>query len=189
MDHYIVLSFFLFGIIFVLSLGMLIDQYVSRKKKSEEKDLQIMELQNTEKPIRQRQNITYTRKFFRVDVPDIECNFEFAYIGGQSFNLLKNKKGVGKIKDISAGGIKMICDYDIPLRTEVIINIEFELKNEPFSLKAQILRKEEHYNLPYFVYGMQFVDMNLKDEERLLFILNQIEIEQRKITLPDHPHS
>ncbi|HZG61775.1 MAG TPA: hypothetical protein VEY68_15085 [Anoxybacillus sp.] len=42
--------------------------------------------------------------------------------------------------------MKLECDYDLPVRKGVFLQLHFVLDNEEFSFKGKIVRKEEWMN-------------------------------------------
>lgn len=74
----------------------------------------------------------------------------------------------------------MICDYDLPVRKQISLQLYFVLQNEEFSFKGKIVRKVEQLN--NIVYGIEFIEVNDKEQQRLHLLIQQMEIERRKKT-------
>ena len=84
----------------------------------------------------------------------------------------------GYLENISLGGLKLICEYDFPVKESILIEITFSLKNHEFILKGKVLRKEENNNKDLVAYGIYFSDISEEDSKLLNSILNQILLEK-----------
>ncbi|MED5052947.1 PilZ domain-containing protein [Anoxybacillus rupiensis] len=118
------------------------------------------------------------RKAFRVKLFEQECHFELLESGNQPLGNLKNKKGAGQINDISRTGLQISCTLDLPVRKQIFLQIYFVIDGEPFSLKGRIVRKEELIN--HVIYGIEFVDLHQRDQQKLHRLIQRLEIERRK---------
>lgn len=86
-----------------------------------------------------------------------------------------------KILNISGGGLQFSSNRQFPLNTSVQIgDITLRPAQAPFSLKCSILRVTE--NGGRFFHGCQFIDLDGKEQERLIrdvFLLQGEEIRRR----------
>jgi c-di-GMP-binding flagellar brake protein YcgR len=69
------------------------------------------------------------RKAFRIEVFE-DCSFEFLEFENQTLLKLRNRKGEGKITNISAAGIQLNCSYDLPIKEKILVQLTFSLHNE-----------------------------------------------------------
>ncbi|MRH43895.1 hypothetical protein GH741_14730 [Aquibacillus halophilus] len=120
------------------------------------------------------------REHFRVPLSDQTCLVEFIDFENEKLNNLKNKKFNASIENISLGGMKVDCTYNFPVRQKISILIRFSLKDEDFSLKGEILRKEEHNHLDSISYGIRFKGISEINQDKLCAILNQVIFEKNK---------
>lgn len=118
------------------------------------------------------------RRAFRIKLLDQVCIFEFIDFGDKLLEPLKHRKGEGKIKDISCTGMKLSCEFDLPVRKQIVLQLGFVLDDEEFSLKGKIVRKEELMN--EINYGIDFIEAAPKEKQRLLQVIQRMEIERRK---------
>jgi hypothetical protein len=65
------------------------------------------------------------RRAFRIKLHDQECTFELIGFGDKLLAPLKDKKGKGKIKDISYLGMKLSCKLDFPVRKKIFFASPF----------------------------------------------------------------
>lgn len=166
-------------ILLVLLIGVIVVFFQLYRGKLKKKEHQINELLKQVKQLRDQIKNVNKRGGFRLDMADEECGFQFTELEDSSLQVLKNRKGVGKIKDISIIGMRIGCNYDLPLKNNVTIKIEFKLQSECFSLQALLTRKEKHIDSPDVIYGTKFVEMSLDDNKRLLQCLKNLETERR----------
>lgn len=117
------------------------------------------------------------RENFRVPLEDVYCFVEFLDVENEE---LTPKFFNGTMKNISAGGVKVVCNHEYPILDDLKIKIRFTLRDSMFILKGKLLRKEIYPEKNKFGYGVQFT--NLFDEERELLyqILNRIVIEKKR---------
>lgn len=120
------------------------------------------------------------RENFRVKLLEQECTFELIDFGDKLLERLKHRQGEGKIRDISRTGLKLICDYDLPVRKHIFLQLHFMLQDEEFSFKGKIVRKEELMN--DIIYGIEFIEADSNEQQRLFQVIQKLEIERRKKT-------
>lgn len=120
------------------------------------------------------------RQAFRVEIPSTKINFQIIDTDSTLLSLL-NKKGQGEIVDISYTGMKFICDFDLPIRNNIILNLEFILGSETFFINGKLLRKEGHQNNKYIIYGVKFSKLTYSDEKRLMKVISQLELHKKKM--------
>ena len=94
-----------------------------------------------------------------------------------------NRNNYCEIVDISAGGAGIISYYDFPLKQQVYVRVHFYLNDEEFSLDGRIVRKIERINKSSFFYGVQFLNLSSRDEERLVKEIYAMENQRRKIAI------
>jgi len=93
---------------------------------------------------------------FRVTLNEVNCSVKFLDFENEKLNGLKLRIFNGYLENISMGGLKLICDYDFPVKQSVLIEMTFSFKNHEFILKGEIVRKEEHNNKNLVAYGVYF---------------------------------
>ena len=118
------------------------------------------------------------RRAFRIKLIDQKCIFGLIDFGDKLLEPLRHKKGEGKIKDISHTGIKLSCEFDLPVRKQIVLQLQFVLDNEEFSFKGKIVRKEELMN--EINYGIDFIEADPKEKQRLYQVIQRMEIQRRK---------
>ncbi|MEC0181229.1 PilZ domain-containing protein [Paenibacillus peoriae] len=173
----IIVGFIILIIVVCLVNGIV--HFMDLKKQLGIKELEKKELKKSLEEANSKLN---RREAFRLGVPDEGCAFEFLHFGDETLAGLTHRKGIGKIQDISAKGLRLICDYDLPLKKTILIQIEFELNKEPFTLQAHLIRKEAHISQPFITYGLIFVEMIPTDQERLVYCINQRVLKQANPT-------
>lgn len=152
--------------------------FITFQKQIRIKNSQIHALQQENHELQVRLKEKERRNAYRVQLLEQTCKFEFINFGDKALEKLINRKGEGKIRDISRTGMKLICNYDLPVRKKVFLQLHFVLFNEEFSLKGKIVRKEELMN--DIVYGIEFMEINSTDKERLYRLIQRAEINRRK---------
>jgi c-di-GMP-binding flagellar brake protein YcgR len=172
------MTFVFMGISLVLALLLLVI-FISGKKQLRKKELENEELTQALEELQQK-IAQQNRKTFRLDILEENCEFEVLEMEEDDAGDLKDKPMTGKIKDISITGLRLSCTHDLPVRKHIAVRIDFTLKEEDFSLKGKLVRKDEHQDSSTVMYGVQFVEMRHKDEERLLAVQRNIEIERHK---------
>ncbi|WP_409273944.1 PilZ domain-containing protein [Neobacillus sp. SCS-31] len=88
-----------------------------------------------------------------------------------------------KMVDISAGGAGVMCDEDFTLKDKIFVTIHFYLNKEQFTFNGRIVRKIENLGRKHSFYGIQFLDMPVADENRLIKEIIAIENNRRKISI------
>ena len=117
------------------------------------------------------------RVHFRVDmVQEIHGKAKILSVNDQEMAMEKALEI--SILDLSGGGLRAIIPLNLPVQFKIILNVSFELKNEPFYFYAQVLRKNEKNGK--FEYGMKFLHSSFRDEDRLVRSLNQYKLEHVK---------
>ncbi|MBB5325647.1 hypothetical protein HNQ34_002748 [Anoxybacillus tepidamans] len=104
------------SILAILLVLILLLIYISKQKQLREKDEYIDSLQQKLTELHDKLKKMEKRRAFRINLLEPECIFELIACGDQLLKRLKHKKGKGKIKDISLTGVKLECDYDLPVR-------------------------------------------------------------------------
>lgn len=115
------------------------------------------------------------RNYLRVQY---ETEIEFSPISykGENLTHLEEKKGFGKMIDISAGGICFISD--IELMKELVIEIRFELGEKQFQVLGEVVRvivQEEEYEM-----GIKFDLRSEKVENQISNFVLQQQIKNRR---------
>ncbi len=168
------------GIYTVFSVFLYFLIHSHYKKKLVYKDEQISLMQVTLNEMQTKVKELERRRGFRVTLTDTDCYFTLADSNDKNLEPLRNKKGKGWVRDISWIGIKMACQYDLPIRKGIILQIEFTIKNEEFTVLGKIVRKEDLMN--EFNYGIEFTDMKVSEQQKLYQVLQYLVIEQEKKT-------
>lgn len=88
-----------------------------------------------------------------------------------------------QISDVSAGGAGIVSYYDLPLKQKVYVKLHFYLNNESFSLNGRIVRKVERINKNNYFYGIQFLDLSIPEEERLIKEIVALENRRRQTSI------
>ncbi|AET58036.1 PilZ domain-containing protein [Paenibacillus terrae] len=172
------------GLIILMIVVCLVNgiiHFIDLKKQLGMKELEKKEIKKLLEEANSKLN---RREAFRLGIPDEGCAFEFLHFGDETLARLTHRKGIGKIQDISVKGLKLICDYDLPLKKPVLIQVEFELNKEPFVLQAHLIRKEAHISQPFITYGLVFAEMSSSDQERLVYCINQRVLKTAAPTTP-----
>jgi c-di-GMP-binding flagellar brake protein YcgR len=129
-------------------------------------------LKNEEKQANRRDN-------FRLRVMIKNSLMEVLKVGSISVN----QNDYCEIVDISAGGAGIVSYYDLPLKQSVFVRVHFYLNDEEFSLNGRVVRKTERINKSSFFYGIQFLNLTTRDENRLLKEIVALENHRRKIAI------
>lgn len=133
---------------------------------------------NVSKTINKQKN---KRKYHRVLLKNLTCTLEIVDFGNQSLSRLNNKVIDGEILDISAGGLGFLCEVDFPVTSTVVVKVNFSLNDETFTYSGIIVRKEAHKGNNHLVYGIQFSDIGINEQNQLNFLVNNLELSKRKI--------
>ncbi|MBM7624523.1 flagellar brake protein [Sporohalobacter salinus] len=115
------------------------------------------------------------REFVRVKY---ETDVEFSPISykGENLTHLEDKKGIGQMVDLSAGGICFISD--IELIKELVIELRVTLGEDDFQILGEIVRvieKEEGYEI-----GVKFDLENKRIADQISNFVFQEQIRQRR---------
>ncbi|MFC7321260.1 PilZ domain-containing protein [Halobacillus campisalis] len=167
-----------FIVINLLLTGLII--YLQKKSKAERKRIYSL-LDEERNKLKKKQSEDKNRRgSFRLTLNRKDCTLVLKESTHGNMEKLKERSLKGYIENISASGVKFVCRYDLPVKFNFKVTSVFELRGEEFSLGADIVRKEEHTNHQLMIYGLQFVEMTAKDQERLSIVLHRIESENRK---------
>lgn len=166
-------------IILFFAFLLLMDERRLRKKNKEIERLRAF----FEKEEDQAQSVN-RRDFFRVEMSGESCRLEVLDAGDPTLDAIKNKRGEAQLLDISVTGAKINCRYDLPVRKKVLVQLHVTLREETFSFKGVLLRKEQQLDQSRVVYGIEYVDPDREDQKRLNVILNRIKIERHKTVNP-----
>jgi c-di-GMP-binding flagellar brake protein YcgR len=113
----------------------------------------------------------------RVNVED--STLEVIKIGNSEVN----NNEVCEVVDVSAGGVGIHCEVDYPLRKRVLVKIHFKLNNKEFSLDGKLVRKIEDINKRKIFYGVEFIDLTLSDENKLVKEIFAIDNHRRMLSV------
>lgn len=119
------------------------------------------------------------RDNFRLRINKKDSLMEVLKVG--SINV--NQHDYCEIVDISAGGVGIISYLDLPLKQKVYVRVHFHLNDEVFSLNGRIVRKIERINRSSFLYGIQFLNLSTRDENRLIKEIYALENQRRKMAI------
>ncbi|WP_226037775.1 PilZ domain-containing protein [Aquibacillus saliphilus] len=120
------------------------------------------------------------REFFRVELIEKNCLVEFIDFENTQLRKLQNKKFDAFIENISLGGMKITCPYNLPVKQSITVQMTFELKQEDFCIQGEIVRKEEHNHKDWVSYGVGFKNISQEEQEQLLASLNKVMIDKNK---------
>lgn len=173
-------SLLLIGIIVLVVVEMILFLlFFKSKQENKRKEIRIEEMGKKINSLRESINVN-RRQAFRVDVPHEDCTITFLEFGERALESLLNRIGTGHIQDISVHGLKFTCEFDLPLKKQVVLEIQFKLCEEAFTFKGKLVRKEAHVQTPHITYGMEFIEVEASQQEQLNFILNKIQLERRR---------
>lgn len=114
------------------------------------------------------------RKCFRVKVDNIYCIIKFIDFGNSKLNKLKNRTINGYIENISLSGLKIVSDYELPVRSDIRITISFKLEDYVFTMEGKIVRREDHIEKKYVGYGVEFLELLPNQRKQLNMLLNKM---------------
>ena len=170
----------LFIIIYIALILIFSICLLSYRKKLIQKNIEInnitLKLDEAHKKIIE----TERRKSFRLKINIEECEFQIVKIGDKKMDLLKDRKGPSKIKDLSFTGLRLESAYDLPVKDVVEIKLEFEFDEHELELKGVLIRKEEHIYKGKFIYGIKFIETNKKTQTEFNKLLRNKELENRR---------
>ncbi|WP_316570342.1 PilZ domain-containing protein [Neobacillus sp. YIM B06451] len=128
---------------------------------------------------KKEEKVENKRENFRVHVDDDDSVMVVKKIGAD----VMNKEYTCKLVDISAGGAGVFCEEDFPLKDQIFVILHFSLNKEQFTFNGRIVRKIESLGRKHSLYGIQFLDMPVADENRLIKEIIAIENNRRKISI------
>lgn len=131
-------------------------------------------------PAVQKNNL---RGDFRIEISHLPCEVTFLGIENEKMKKLENNKIATTIENISSTGLKLDSKHNLPVKYKIKIRVEFELKDDLFSFKGYIVRKEEHVKSKMISYGIQFFEATTKEQQKLIVKLHQIEAERRQMKI------
>lgn len=114
------------------------------------------------------------RQFFRVN------NLSFVTVSlSKAGDLLLYRKEPfeAELRDISGNGLSFVTDRSLPVEALYTWQFAFELLDKKFDLYGQIRWKKEAGAL--FQYGAEFIFLNPRMQENLIFALNQLQVRRR----------
>ncbi|CAH0121368.1 hypothetical protein PAE9249_03896 [Paenibacillus sp. CECT 9249] len=152
--------------------------YLYHSKRMKKKDAEINELLVAIKNLQDKLKDKERRKAFRVKLLEHKCTIEFVNFGDPALEKLLHRKSEGIVKDVSRTGVKLVCPFDLPVRKDITLILQFMIHEEEFTFKGKVVRKEEHSE--EITYGIRFIEVNVKDQQRLIQVLQQLELERRK---------
>lgn len=166
--------------IIILLLSLVISYITIKWKKNDRKDrTEAKTLAKTINEPNRKQLKTFSdkRRCFRVQTNDIYCILKFDDFGDPKLQKLKNKTIDGYIEDISLSGIKVVSNYELPIRSDIRITTSFQLDQFVFSLKGKIIRRQDHLNVENVIYGIEFYDLQPNQQKQLnRWLNNQIKL-------------
>jgi hypothetical protein len=154
----------------------------SRKKQRTNKKTKSLKTEKiVEKPITNR------RKSFRINFMEEnkKCHVNVFKIGNEVVE--DSIEGEGRLVDISGTGMRLLLEHDLPIRKVVEIEMDFELEKEKFYLKGQLLRKIESFKDKQITYGVEFKNMQVTDENRLIRIIMAISRDKKRTIVNKRP--
>lgn len=164
-----------------LILALLILYTRDRKRiKSQHNQILKLKKKKTDEANKTENIISNRRKNFRLPIHLDDCTLEFWEFENKQLERLKNKKINTTIENISAQGLKVVAEYNLPVKNSIIVNITFKLFEQEFSFKGEIVRKEEHRKENHIAYGVHFIEVNDQDEQQLIKTLNYVLTERKK---------
>lgn len=117
----------------------------------------------------------FNRRYFRLVLGDHPATMQVTQIGDRPGNT--DPKTV-YLADIGGGGMKIVCNDDLPIRRGVVASFRFDLAGHIFSLQGTLVRKLDA--LTRFEYGVAFTDLDDRQQSLLISILWRLQIEQRR---------
>lgn len=170
----------IWGIFITLFLIVFFILYFFDRKRMKQKDSRINDLINSLSNLEKKLKGLERRKSYRFRLTSEQpCLFEIIEVGDRVLEKLKHRKGEGKIIDISSTGLKLMYDVDLPVRKKLTLKIDFKLQKEQFSFKGIVVRKKEEIN-GQINYGIQFVDIDSREQQRLSLAIHRLEVQRRR---------
>lgn len=170
----------LFIIIYIALILIFSICLLSYRKKLIQKDIEInqitLKLDEAHKKIIE----TERRKSFRLKINIEECELQIVKIGDKKMDLLKDRKGPSKIKDLSFTGLQLESMYDLPIKDRVEVNVKFKIDVHMLEMRGLLIRKEEHLHRNNFIYGIKFLNPDPKKQTILNSILRRKELASKR---------
>lgn len=101
---------------------------------------------------------------------------------GNMLRLKDNKTYPFISKDISAGGMLIICNFRLEMEELIQIDYKVDEKFELTQLMSRVKRNGPQIDLRHWSYGIQFQDMTRHTEDELVGFIFRLEQEIRKKT-------
>jgi len=159
-------------IILTLVLLILLAVLLKELKKKDKK------IDKLSKKVKEMKEDTNSREAFRVNFFIKKCAYSILEIANQTS--IDNSWKEGEIRDLSFKGMKLISDFDLPVKKRVKLKIKFNLGDEDFTLVGIIVRQEIYKDEPQMIYGIQFMN-DTQNQKALFKVLNKVEIENREL--------
>ena len=166
-------------LIITLSLTMLLVTpfFLLHLRYIQKKNSQLVDLKNKLKSL-QNQLHKNRRRAVRINIPLEYCKFQFKAIDDPALMSILNRVGSGHIHDISTKGLRIVCEYDLPIQRPIFLEIHFQLQNVSFKLNGKIIRKEAHVDSNQVIYGIEYSEMSSNKEIQLAQLINKIQLEK-----------
>lgn len=117
------------------------------------------------------------RRNFRVSfVAPIPCKARISSINRKKISL--NKFFPVYINDLSASGMKIKTEFDLPLNKNIILHLAFNFVDKSFALQGSLIWKDDKVNQK--IYGVKFIDLTEKEERQLVYDLNKFQLEKTR---------
>ncbi|MGE6754670.1 EAL domain-containing protein [Rossellomorea sp. NPDC071047] len=119
------------------------------------------------------------RKFFRVNFTHpLEADMTISEFNGKKVNLGNTEI---LIEDMGLGGIRFLSQIHLPVRNDVVINIETDVLGQPLLFQGHVVWKNE-YTSNVYQYGLQFT-ISEKETFKLSKVMNQLQLELKDKSL------
>jgi diguanylate cyclase (GGDEF)-like protein/PAS domain S-box-containing protein len=124
--------------------------------------------------MQQKQNIEFERrKYFRVELPHpILFNMTIAKFNNKQVHVGKTE---ALLINISADGLCFTTHLRLPMRDDIIYQFEVPIMEENVVLNGKIVWSKEIY-ANIFKYGVQLCDISDSDRDRLMSLLNKLNV-------------
>jgi c-di-GMP-binding flagellar brake protein YcgR len=176
------LTVFILITILAISLIFNIATLFDNNRKSREKKAKIVK---TEKVV--QQPLTNRRRSFRINFME-ENKSCFVKVNKMGDEVLEESiEGEARLVDISGTGTRLMFSEDLPVRKRISISVEFELEDEKFKINGELVRKMETLKDSKVVYGMDFRDVPITDENRLIRIIMSISRDKKRALINRRP--
>jgi hypothetical protein len=172
-----------FGLAIVTVIYMICG-YFFYKKMVRKRDAQIERLlKKSNQHLANQLTLGPKRRHHRVTVDHVSCMIKLTDFENKKYQAWVNKTVEGKIEDLSVGGLKLLCEIDLPIKQRVEIEVQFDILDESFQLKGEFIRKESRFQEKWIEYGICFLDLTHADEKRLGYVVNRLDQSKRKIKM------